>query len=222
MAIDTYLDNITSEHRDKPKYIAWLSSSLTIVDNVYSTLKSMDDNFDLDNAIGAQLDTLGVAIGRNRTLNFQPSNGYSPVLTDDYYRMVLKTKIAMNNWDGTIPAMYTIWENIFGSDSDLSLQLQDNQDMSFNAFITGYVDQIQQDLIQNGYIVPKPEGVGVNYITRSKISSPSYLGIIATVSVTETIDMTFDPIEVINFTKEYSRITVQQIKTETINLKGGK
>ncbi|WP_230141639.1 DUF2612 domain-containing protein, partial [Clostridium neonatale] len=56
MAIDKYLDNITSQHRDKPKYIAWLSSCLNIIDHAYIMTKNMDNDFDLDNAIGKQLD----------------------------------------------------------------------------------------------------------------------------------------------------------------------
>jgi hypothetical protein len=217
MAINSYLDNITSEHRDKPKFISWLSKNLTITDHIYLVLKSMDDNFDIDNAIGVQLDTLGTIIGRKRTLTFQPLNGFNPILPDDYYRLVLKSKIAMNNWDGTVPQMYQIWDDIFGNDDDLNLQLEDNQDMSFNAYITGYVDQIQQDLIQHQYIIPKPEGVRVNYIGRSKIPFDVYSGIVVCVCKTEVITMDFDQSEKIELSA-YSRITVQQIKTETIHL----
>lgn len=215
MAIDTYLDNITSQHRDKPKFIAWLSSHLNKIDDVYNVLKSMDDSFDIDNAIGAQLDTLGVIIGRNRTLSFQPSNNFSPVLTDDMYRLVLKTKVALNIWDGTIPSMYEIWNNIFGNDNDLSLQIKDNQDMSFNAYITGYTDQIQQDLIQHGYIVPKPQGVKVNYIGRSKISSNQYSAMKVTVSKIETINTSWDPTEKVKLSS-YCGMKVGVIKTEII------
>lgn len=218
MAIDTYLDNITSQHRDKPKFIGWLSSNLNIIDDVYVLLKSMDDAFDVDNAIGNQLDTLGVIIGRQRTLSFQPLNNFSPVLDDDTYRVVLKAKIIMNNWDGSLPQMYEVWNAAFGNDKDLSLQLQDNQDMSFTAYIDGYVDQIQQDLIQHGYIVPKPEGVRVNYIGRSNVPFNIYSAIVVSVCQTETLIMDFDQTEYIGFKEVYSRITVQQIKTETINL----
>jgi hypothetical protein len=219
MAIENYLDNITSQHRDKPKFIGWLSSNLTIIDGIYNVVKSIDSNFDIDNAIGVQLDTLGIIVGRKRTLSFQPMNGFNPVLEDATYRTLLKAKVAMNNWDGTIPQVYQIWDNIFGDDSDLDLQIQDNQDMSFNAFITGYVDQIQQDLIQHGYIVPKPEGVRVNYVGRSIMDFSVYSGMVVSVCKSETINMTFDPIERINL-NIVSRITVQQIKTENIDLSG--
>lgn len=215
MAIDAYLDNITSQHRDKPNYITWLSSGLNIIDDMYTLVKSMDDAFDIDNAIGVQLDTLGVIIGRERALTFQPLNGFNPVLTDDYYRLVLKAKIAFNMWDGTIPSIYEIWNNIFGSDTDLSLQIKDNQDMSFDAYITGYADQIQQDLIQHGYIIPKPQGVRVNYIGRSKINSQQYSAMKVTVSKIETINTSWDPNEKVPFSS-YCAMKVGVIKTEII------
>ncbi|WP_297428617.1 DUF2612 domain-containing protein [Clostridium sp.] len=217
MAIDKYLDNITSQHRDKPKFIGWLSSNLTIIDGIYNTLKTMDEKFDIDNAIGNQLDVLGTVIGRKRTLTFQPVNGYDPVLDDETYRVLLKAKIAMNNWDGTIPQMYSIWNDIFGLDNDLGLQLQDNQDMSFNAYVTGYVDQIQQDLIQHGYIIPKPQGVKVNYIGRSKINSRQYSAMKVTVSKVETIKTNWDPTEKIN-SNQHLGMKVGVIKTEVIKM----
>lgn len=196
MAIDKYLDNITSQHRDKPKFISWLGKSLTIIDHAYLSAKSIDINFDLDYAIGKQLDTLGKIIGRERVLTFQPLNGHDPTLDDETYRLVLKAKVAMNMWDGTIPQMYEIWDNIF---KDIGLQLQDNQDMSFNAYVTGYVNQIRQDLIQHGYIVPKPEGVRVNYIGKSLADFNLYSGIVVSMHKSETINMSYNPREVISF-----------------------
>lgn len=215
MAIDSYLNNITSQHRDKPNFMDWLSEHLIIIDDIYNVVKGMDDDFDIDNAIGKQLDTLGVIIGRERTLTFQPLNYFDPVLTDDYYRLILKAKIAFNIWDGTIPSMYTIWDDIFGSDADLSLQIKDNQDMSFNAYITGYTDQIQQDLIQHGLIIPKPQGVRANYIGRSKIPFSEYLAMKVTVCKSETINTTWDPTEKIP-SNQYLAMKVGIIKTEII------
>lgn len=217
MAIDKYLNNITSQHRDKPNFIAWLSAFLNKIDGAYTLMQSFDSNMDIDNAIGNQLDMLGQLIGRKRTLNFQPLNGFSPILTDDYYRLVLKTKIAMNNWDGTVESMYTIWNNIFGDDTLMDLQLQDNQDMSFNAYITGYIDQIQQNLIANGYIIPKPEGVRVNYIERSKIDFKlNYSMVVCSASV-QTVVMSFDQTEKVYATTT-SSIIIGQLKTQTISL----
>lgn len=216
MAINNYLDNITSQHRDKPKFISWLSKSLTIVDHAYSTIKSIDINFDIDNAIGNQLDTLGTIIGRKRLLTFQPLNGHDPMMDDDTYRLVLKAKVAMNMWDGTVPQIYEIWGNIF---KDIGLQIQDNQDMSFNAYITGYVNQIRQDLIQHGYIVPKPEGVRVNYIGKSLIDFKPYSGMLVSISKNEIINMSYDPKEIIKF-EQYQYMVIQGINKSTVSMKG--
>lgn len=218
MAIDKYLDNITSQHRDKPKYIAWLSSCLNIIDHAYIMTKNMDNDFDLDNAIGKQLDILGQIIGRKRTLTFQPLNGHNPVLDDETYKLVLKAKVAMNMWDGKIESAYEIWNNIF---DDIGLQLQDNQDMSLTAYITGYVNQIRQDLIQHGYIVPKPEGVRINYIGRTPIDFKVHSAMVVYSQQISTIQMSFDPTEKINM-KLHSRITVQGIQKTTIKCEGGK
>lgn len=217
MAIDKYLDNITSQHRDRPKFISWLSKNLTTIDHTYLVLKSMDSNFDLDNAIGIQLDALGESIGRKRTLTFQPLNGFNPILDDNTYRLALKAKVAMNNWDGTIPQMYEIWNDIFGKDSDLDLQIQDNQDMSINAYVTGYVDQIQQDLIQHNYVVPKPQGVKVNYIGKSEIEFKPYSGMLVSVCQTQSITMTYNPKETISFI-EHPVMIVQGLNKTSIKL----
>lgn len=216
MAIEKYLDNITSQHRDRPKFISWLSKSLTIIDHAYLATKSIDINFDIDNAIGQQLDLLGIIIGRERTLTFQPLNGHDPVLDDETYRLVLKTKVAINMWDGTIPHIYEIWENIF---SDIGLQIEDNQDMSFNAYVTGYVNQIRQDLIQHGYIVPKPEGVKVNYIGKSLVPFGLYSGILVSSMASQSIEMSYSPKEIIKF-EQYPYAIVQGINVSTIKMKG--
>ena len=218
MAIDKYLDNITSQHRDKPKFIAWLSSSLNIIDHAYIMTKNMDNDFDLDNAIGKQLDILGQIIGRKRTLTFQPLNGHNPVLDDETYKLALKAKVAMNMWDGKIESAYEIWNNIF---DDIGLQLQDNQDMSLTAYVTGYVNQIRQDLIQHGYIVPKPEGVRINYIGRTPIDFKVHSAMVVYSQQISTIQMSFDPTEKIDM-KLHSRITVQGIQKTTIKCEGGK
>lgn len=218
MAIDKYLNNITSQHRDKKKFIAWLSSSLTIIDHAYIMTKNMDNDFDLDNAIGQQLDMLGQTIGRKRTLTFQPLNGHNPVMDDDTYRLVLKAKVAMNMWDGKTESAYDIWDNIF---DDIGIQIQDNQDMSITAYVTGYVNQIRQDLIQHGYIVPKPEGVRINYIGRTPIDFKIYSGMVVYSQQISTIQMSFDPTENIDM-KSYSRITVQGIQKTRIECEGGR
>jgi len=83
------------------------------------------------------------------------------VLDDDMYRLIMKAKILQNNWDGTLPSLYEMWNIIF---PDAYITIKDNQNMTMDIFIAGLSSQIQKDLMTNGYIIPRPEGVEVNYV----------------------------------------------------------
>jgi hypothetical protein len=158
--IQKYLDLVTSQHYDKPKFMAWLTAALSIMDDIASLASNINSFFDLDTAIGAQQDVIGVIVGVGRVVNFQPSDSSSPVLDNDTYRLMQRAKIANNQWDGTMQQIYDLWSNLFPSQP---LVLVDNQDMSMNALMFNVDAGIQQDLVSNGYVVPKPQGVRVNY-----------------------------------------------------------
>lgn len=186
MAIDKYLDRVTSEHRDKSKLISWLSATLNKTDDAYNCIKSIDSAFDLDNAVGKQQDVIGEMIGVKRVLNFQPTPDISPLLNDDTYRLIQKAKIGKNNWLGTIPEVQEIWKGMF---TDLQLDLIDNEDMSMTAVIYGVLDELRELLIANGYIIPKPSGVRLNYIGKTPVEFPAYSSMIVCEDTITTIDM---------------------------------
>lgn len=159
--IDRYLSLITSQHQNKPKFKAWLSAPLAMLESCSEVAENLYTHFDLDTATGKQLDIMGQVVGVGRRVDFQPGDGSSPRLDDDTYRIVLKAKIIKNQWKGTLPELYDIWETLF---SDAFIVLQDNQDMSIDALIIGLFSDLQRDLITHGYIIPKPLGVRINYI----------------------------------------------------------
>lgn len=185
MSINKYLDSITSEHRDKPRFIAWLTATLNKTDDAYNCIKSIDPAFDLDNAIGKQLDTLGELIGVKRILVFQPLD-MSPLLDDETYKLVLRAKIGKNNWQGNIPEIQDIWKGMF---TDLGLDTIDNEDMSMTAVITGVLDELRELLIANNYIVPKPSGVRLNYVGKSPIKFPVYSSMVVCEDESTCTDM---------------------------------
>ena len=143
-----------------PKLQALLYVLLKKFDDVSQCLVQMDTGLDLDSASGPQLDMLGVTAGVSRTVGFQPSGGVSPVLNDDTYRLLIKAKIAQNQWDGTIDSMYALWQTMFPGGS---IVIEDNQNMTATVVLLGTFTSIVQDLITNGYIVPRPEGVLYTY-----------------------------------------------------------
>ncbi len=159
--IEEYLSIITSEHREQPKYMAVLSAYLETLQHVLNILNAWNEHFHLEDAVGNQLDLLGEIVGRRRVLNFQPE-GYSARLDDENYRLILKAKILQNQWDGTIAGMQALFQSIF---PDQTLVLIDNQDMTMRATVVGLADSLQVQLLNHGYILPKPEGVRLHVTT---------------------------------------------------------
>lgn len=159
--ISYYTSLVTSQYQNAPKFLTWLESCLKKFDDASNCIDGLAWKFDLDSAIGSQLDTIGVIVGQARTVGFQPSGGVSPILDDATYRLLLKARIAQNTWDGKISSLQPIWQNLFPGGR---INLQDNQNMTITVTLAGNFTSIIQDLISNGYIVPRPEGVLINYL----------------------------------------------------------
>lgn len=154
---------MTSEYSPgpSPQFNQWLAAVLSIANDISSCLASITQAFDLDFAIGVQLDVLGQIVGVSRTVNFQPSNGVSPILDDTTYRILLKATIAQNQWDGTIGSLYPVWDQLFPGGK---ISIVDNQNMTATILVTGAFTSIIQDLIINGLIVPRPQSVAYTFV----------------------------------------------------------
>ena len=157
---DYYMNLLTSEYQISTKLKAWLNAVLQPFIQAGVIFGCMPIKyFDLDKAVGPQLDILGQIVGVNRTVNFQPSGGINPTLDDYTYRILLKAKIAQNQWDGQLDSLYTIWGQLFPGGV---INVQDNQNMTASITLAGSFSSIIQDLITNGYIIPRPEAVEYN------------------------------------------------------------
>jgi hypothetical protein len=98
-------------------------------------------------------------------LPFDGSTSYyvstSPILDDATYQLVLKARIAQNMWDGTTPGIYSLFASLFPD--SVYLILTDNQNMTCDVLVIGLSSVLQQNLISNGFIIPRPEGVQYLY-----------------------------------------------------------
>jgi hypothetical protein len=182
---------ITSEHADKPRFVATVEALCQAFSDINNMLAAMPDDFDLDQAVGPQLDAIGLWVGISRGITvpltgiyftwdsgdttiswdkgywqgpFDPSTGLVQV-DDTTYRTLLRAKIAANNWDGTNASLVSILNATFGSGVVIP---QDNQDMSLTLIYDDLVlDTVtKQLLITNGFPF-KPGGVHVNYVAAS-------------------------------------------------------
>ncbi len=157
--ISTYLNRITSEHKVQPKFMGLVKARLMPFIDLFECLEEINKAFDLDTAVGKQLDIIGEYVGVSRLLHFQPEYA-DAVLTDPYYRMLLKAQISLNNWDGSIEGIRKIWRDVF---PEYEIQIVDNQNMTMEARIIGLRSLFESELVQHGYITPKPMGVKVDY-----------------------------------------------------------
>ena len=169
--MDKYLSLITSEHQNQPKFAAWLAAATDMIEDIQNFLSSLYAYYDIDTAVGTQIDALGVILGTSRRLPFQPSNNVSPILDDENYRLLLKSVIAESRFDGTISSLYEIFQVVLG-DTGLYFVPIDNQNMTISVIVYGATTTIIQDLLTHGYIIPRPEAVSLTLnVTTNKVFS---------------------------------------------------
>lgn len=188
---DDYLSLITSEHNQKPKYMAMLGLFATPLVDDQNLTASLPQKYDLDVAVGNQLDTVGRWIGLSRSLPvpisgvyfswdaagvgwdegvwrspFDPITGLT-ALDDETYRLFLKAKVGANHWDGTNAGWQTVMSYVFQGTGTV-INYVDSQDMSMDVLITGILPStLTLTLITQGYLSLKPAGVRINnyYVT---------------------------------------------------------
>lgn len=142
--VSDYTNLITSEHADKPKFVATVSALVQCFVDLQNAALQIPFEFDLDNAIGVQLDAVGKWVGISRNVNtplsgvyfsfdtaglgfdqgvwqgaFDPSTGVVS-LDDDTYRLLIRAKIGANRWDGTLGTSAAILNSIFASSDSQS------------------------------------------------------------------------------------------------------
>lgn len=196
-----YTDRITNYHRGKTRFVQHVDLSTRALSDVSGTLLGLIAAFDIDSAVGVQLDTLGEWIGRSRHVRqpisgiyfswdsdglgydqgvwqgpYDPDNGYTS-LSDEIYRVILKAKIAINNWDGTNDALPAILDAALVG-SGLRMQIVDNQDMTIAVWVFPETDISAVSLeligaIRQGYLTVKAAGVWGGNIEIPTVETPS-------------------------------------------------
>jgi hypothetical protein len=151
-----YLRLFTSEYQNSVNLLAWALANVQMVQDALTVILELPANFSLPLAVGPQLDALGVIVGQSRTVGFQPTGGVSATLDDDTYRVLLKARILQNHWPGTSNKLRAIWSTLFPGSV---LLITDHQDMTVTLYVAAPFTSIIKDLVIQGYIIPRPQGV---------------------------------------------------------------
>ncbi len=195
--VDQYLALITSAFQGKPNFTGVVTANVSLPARVQELLASMIPLFDLDNAVGDQLDIIGQWVGVSRRVaipsagvyfswdgtdftlgwdfgSWAPPGGAATITTlpDDIYRTLIRARIAANQWDGTTTGAYTIWEAVF---PQFNILIIDHQNMSYDlAIVGGIVDSLTLALLTGGYIPLKPEAVRLNEVLVPVDTNPAF------------------------------------------------
>lgn len=191
--ITPFTDNITSEHADKPNFVAMVGQTCQPSADLIELYNQIPLLYDVDVAVGTQLDVDGQWVGVSRYLNtpltgvyfsfdilgvgfdegvwlgpFDPITGLTR-LPDDIYRILIKVKILNNHWNGSKNDAYTIFNTIFAQ-LGYSFFIEDYSDLSFNQGLIGpsYPVALVIALLTSGKLNVKPAGIRIrNYIYQS-------------------------------------------------------
>lgn len=151
----SYYENLLIiQYNNKPKARATirLLISTLLANNIVS---QVNNSFDLNTAIGVQLDTIGKYLDLDR-------NNDGERLTDEVYRIALKFRAVQNTSDNTTQSIIDSLFNFFGSD----IIMTDGQNMTLTYFVPISFSPLISVLV-NKNVLPKPMGVGIGYIIES-------------------------------------------------------
>jgi len=172
---------VYAQYRTKSKIMDWIAINGDLGNEVETAYQGIITSYDIDNANTDELDILGriVVIGREyesklAILQFEcgdtdiecgevsvectPKNlSDNQVVSDSFYKLLIKAKIAKNNNDATLDGIINAIREILGTSS--SITIQDNEDMSFTVTVGAPLSDIERIALMTFNIVPKPQGV---------------------------------------------------------------
>jgi hypothetical protein len=145
--ITQYTNLVPVANSSQPNFMAMLAATVQPLADIVAFENSINDFYDIDAAIGVQLDTLGLLIGVSRPGGF----------SDDFYRVVLKVRILNNHWQCNKPSAYTLANQLFSS-LGFSFFIEDHADLSITLGVVGTGAPSSEiiSLLTGGYMDVKP------------------------------------------------------------------
>jgi hypothetical protein len=198
--IEKYLSLVPSFNRNKPKFRQMLQETLQPFVDAQNFIAELPGHFDVDVAIGVQLDVVGDWVGVKRRLPIPLQNfwfswdtsgkgwdygvwedGDDLTITgivklgDDDYRALIKAKIAANGWNALVPDGQTALDEFFAGQQGALPFIQDRKDLTMAICVAGKVPSfIRIALLGGGYIKLKPAAIQAYYFITSVDEKPLF------------------------------------------------
>ncbi len=117
-------------------------------------IQQIEEGFNIDTAIGAQLDIIAKYMGlQRRVLNYGN-------LTDDELRILIKFAILKSN---NLSSTQAISESLYALFGD-KISMVDNKNMTIRYNISSEISQVVVDILTQNNLLPKPMGVRVEIL----------------------------------------------------------
>ncbi len=177
-------DRIYAQYRNKPKAVAWYGIVPELANEICNVYQDVSNSYDIDNAIGEQLDVIGRIVVINRSFEssvvfdvgtefgadtleaqfggaeaqFESSGStISNDVSDSIFRTLIKAKIAKNNSPATLDGISEALQYITNV---TDIQVVDNEDMTFSVSFGEELTDTERFVFSTFDVVPRPQGVG--------------------------------------------------------------
>ena len=150
---DAYVGLLTALYSEQPQAVAEIAGKAAGWEAIKDVIEAVPDAYDVDNAVGAQLSTVGDLIGLPR--------GRPEFVDDEEYRFYIKVKIAKNTGAGYLMrpearnSIQDVIELAFGGEAYVT----DNYDMTMTLIVDPAFDVARLSVLAALDLLPKPQGV---------------------------------------------------------------
>lgn len=207
-----YTQYITSQHADKPRFAATVALTAGAFAQIADAALNLPKAFDVDTAVGVQLDIIGlwVGIARKQAIPiagaffswntagkgwneanwkgpYEPDEGIVN-LDDDTYRVVIKAKIGTNYWKGSYESVQEIGQSAV-TPVGVQCFVLDNLDMTTTVYVLGAPTNVLLEMIKRGLVPPKAAGIRITgYVLASQPGHPFFALSVPTTTETAGLD----------------------------------
>lgn len=188
-------NRIYAQYADKPKAIAWYNITPTMAQPLFDTFDAVRMSYDIDTAVGAQLDVIGRIVVIDRGFEsfvvFDPDTYFggsgdacqfggidsqfestgsvlSQEVSDAIFRVLIRAKIAKNNNDATLDGIASALSFITESSP---IRVVDNENMTMSVSFGSELTDIERFVFNTFDVVPRPQGVRfLGYVEETAIT----------------------------------------------------
>jgi hypothetical protein len=183
VTLDQYIALLPPYHSHQSRFVNTLAALLQPLVEAQEVLAQLSADFDLDTAVGVQLDMVGEWLGRSRWVDgFDQGQWLGPfdptsvivAMPDDTYRSVLRLQAMANHWDGTLASIQNQFATVFPG-----VVVEDKGDtagglMSMDVLIPGIaISTLLLSVLEQDFPI-KPGGVRVNIIESTVVTEPLF------------------------------------------------